>query len=293
MKLATAKGCLTGIGIVNHSFAQKNNFKGPWDAAGKVVKSALRQDELTGKRAPTAYACFTNSMEKFPDSKLEHWEQWKRDKDPKLLDKTPWKVTKRYFGYVTDDPAEYDKLKDKHSHVCFSDRANIPTMNAISGSSQFHEVKSTGISRNHGGRTHYQLTTSNKPCRCKFCRGEEQYAPCLLTEWRDTKNRWVWPRQPGDGAPPRDPIPPELKQQVSTILGVDTVTCDILKNYLRGNGLKISGRKLEQMQRVVTHSNQAGGVEQLQEGVIANNVLAITAGVHQEDDLEPQEEDLD
>ena len=47
------------------------------------------------------------------------------------------------------------------------------------------------------------------------------------------------------------------------------------------------------MQRVVAHSNQAGGVEQLQEGVIANNVLAINAGVHQEDDLEPQEEDLD
>jgi hypothetical protein len=35
-----------GIETERHSFAQKNQFKGAWDAAGKVVKSGFKRRKL-------------------------------------------------------------------------------------------------------------------------------------------------------------------------------------------------------------------------------------------------------
>lgn len=86
------------IKTFSHSFAQKYQFKGPWDAAGKVVKAQLRKLELQDRRAANAYQCFLNSEETLPNSKLPDWDGWKEAKDEKVLKKTPWKVTKRFLA---------------------------------------------------------------------------------------------------------------------------------------------------------------------------------------------------
>ena len=91
---------------LDHCYAQKGQFKGSWDAAGKVIKDALRKWELTDIRSPDAKSAYENSKKYFTDDTLKPWHKWKDEQDRKVLDKTTWKVTERHFGYVTDSEEE-------------------------------------------------------------------------------------------------------------------------------------------------------------------------------------------
>jgi hypothetical protein len=46
LQIATFPENVSGV-LILHQFAQKYNFKGVWDAAGKVVKNYMRNSELT------------------------------------------------------------------------------------------------------------------------------------------------------------------------------------------------------------------------------------------------------
>jgi hypothetical protein len=74
-------------------------------------------------------------------------------------------------------------------------------------------------------------------------------------------------------------------------LGLEKVTVKILTNYLRGKKLKSSGTKLEMMNRVFSSSKPGDDTRQ-DTGVLWESlILACEAGVHHEDDLEPEEDD--
>jgi hypothetical protein len=76
-------------------------------------------------------------------------------------------------------------------------------------------------------------------------------------------------------------------------LGVEKVTIKILENYLKGKNLKSSGRKLELLERILSSSNQSDDTRQDTASPVVPIVLACDAGVHHEDDLEPEEEEED
>jgi hypothetical protein len=61
------------IETYRHSFAQKNKFKGPWDAGGKVVKTGFKRQELEDVRVLNAFECYMVATENFPNSDLEKW----------------------------------------------------------------------------------------------------------------------------------------------------------------------------------------------------------------------------
>ncbi|KAL3894537.1 MAG: hypothetical protein SGARI_007711 [Bacillariaceae sp.] len=84
---------------VSHSYGQKGQFKGVWDAAGKVVKGKIRALELDGVRFQDAITCYRKLPEHLSDENLEPWEKYLQENDPKILNKTPYKVTSRLFGY--------------------------------------------------------------------------------------------------------------------------------------------------------------------------------------------------
>jgi hypothetical protein len=48
-----------------HRFAVKENFKGSWDAAGKVFKNKIEKLEQQGIRNPTALSAFTKLFRKW------------------------------------------------------------------------------------------------------------------------------------------------------------------------------------------------------------------------------------
>jgi hypothetical protein len=178
-----------------HSFAQKHQFRGPWDAAWKVVKSAFRKWELEDMRAAISCDCHTSHCGLYQPQAVVLGQGWKSDKYPDLVKNTPWKVTKRYFGCVIDDRSEFDRLVANpmgYKHVVFTGRENVQPMPAIHGSSLFHEVSTTG-------KTKMESTT-----------------------------RWVRPREASDEAPTRKSILEELEGSASAIVGAEMVTVKTL-----------------------------------------------------------------
>jgi hypothetical protein len=47
--------------MIVHCFAVKDNFKGVWDGAGKVMKNFIYGMEKDQVRCATAYDCFINA----------------------------------------------------------------------------------------------------------------------------------------------------------------------------------------------------------------------------------------
>ena len=106
----------TGVEL-DHRFAQKYGFKGVWHAAGKVIKQMMRAEELVTRNGKmhqfaNAWDCFFwfRPILKILTSTLQKklpWDDWELEKNPKLLDKTAFKLTKRYVGYVTNNPETF------------------------------------------------------------------------------------------------------------------------------------------------------------------------------------------
>ncbi len=61
------------------------------------------------------------------------WDDWELEKNPKLLDKTAFKLTKWYVGYVTDNPEEFQQLQNEYRNVVYSNSISIPKMDAVKG----------------------------------------------------------------------------------------------------------------------------------------------------------------
>jgi hypothetical protein len=102
-KIATFGDRHDGV-TLDHSFAQKFCFKGPWDGAGKVVKSFIRNQETALKeRFPDGLSCFLGCKDKlkFPKNKND-WAKYEAELDPKILDKSTFTTSQRYFGFATD-----------------------------------------------------------------------------------------------------------------------------------------------------------------------------------------------
>jgi hypothetical protein len=113
-----------------------------------------------------------------------------------------------------------------------------------------------------------------------------------MSQWKNSEFVYVKPKEESDVAQPRTPLPEGLEDEVCKILGLEKVTNKILSNYLKGNGLKSSGRKLELLNRVIAcNENTDDASRQDNNSALEPIVLATEAGVHQEDDLDPDKDD--
>jgi hypothetical protein len=183
------------------------------------------------------------------------WDDWELEKNPKLLDKTAFKLTKRYVGYVTDNPEEFRQLQNEYRNVVYSNRISIPKMEPVKGTQQLHDVASCKGERDSSNMKLRKLRISAKPCSCLKCR--KGNGVCEFTEYR--KEKVIWVQEDCD-----DPenmtkqtrrttikLTQEVEKQLREKIGVEKVTTESLRTYLKAKGQRTSGVKAELVARVL------------------------------------------
>jgi hypothetical protein len=177
-KIATFPSRVAGVEVW-HRFAQKYDFKGVWDAAGKVVKQKIRTCEIERKkRFPTAWSCFVDLpllLGKLAPK--TDWKQLEREKDPKLLQKGIFVNSNRYFGYVSDIKEEYQLERNNYRHVVYADRENVPSTKRVDDTLKLHSVcggREGRLTAQLDGTDaqEWKLRVAFMPCVCRSCRGE-------------------------------------------------------------------------------------------------------------------------
>ena len=59
------------------------------------------------RRYPDAITCYKELKVNIAEPKnKKDWDKWEQEKDPKILDKTDFVTSKRYFGFATEDKVE-------------------------------------------------------------------------------------------------------------------------------------------------------------------------------------------
>jgi hypothetical protein len=251
-KIASFSERLTGV-AVTHRYVQKYHFKGVWDAAGKVVKWYMQKLELStrkGKatRFPNAWACFKklrHDLGKLFVTRLP-WDDLERSNDPKILEKSTFTVTKRFFGYATEDKCTWERLAKEYLHVVHTDRINIPDMPAIKGTIAFHEVAGERDPAT-SNQSKWKLRVACMPCSCLSCRGQI-LEPCKYMHVRQEEVHWVGEQAASRGQRTISMASTEFDQKykeklTSIFEGNGSVTKMMLQNRLRLLGKPVSGNK--------------------------------------------------
>ena len=162
-----------------HFFAQVHCFKGSWDAAGKVAKDQIRQDEESQKkRSENAFDCYvhfsTYCKDNHPDG--VDWGKMVDEGDERLKRKTAFTTVKRKVCFVTDHKDEYDKLNsDGYENIIFTNRTEVETTEdttVYEGTSRIHHAFTGEVdNKENVPEAGYCLHLKNYPCACSNCRG--------------------------------------------------------------------------------------------------------------------------
>jgi hypothetical protein len=234
---------------IDHRFAQRYHFKGVWDAAGKVVKEFIRNNELNRQqgregRFATALDCYLKLRNELAMIKsLKPWEKWEAAADPRILDKTPFKVSKRIFGFVTEIKKEFEELRNKYKHILFSDRLNVPTMERLHGTLKIHSAK--GGEPQDVATEKWHIQTAAMPCSCTSCRGMTK-DECKWKHIRKEKEQWVSKKAKIKERPKNIEHQATLEkyeEELKLTLEIDKVTVKVLQTKLKLHNLSTSGLK--------------------------------------------------
>ena len=104
---------------------------------------------------------------------MKPWIQWEEASDARLMLRTPFTVSRRFFGYVTEDPQEFTQLRNQYHNIVLSPRQDIEKMKIIDGTQQLHEVMGgVGIQSSRvaaDGNKEWLLRVAKMPCSCLSC----------------------------------------------------------------------------------------------------------------------------
>jgi hypothetical protein len=132
-------------------YAQKYHFKGVWGGAGKVVKEFIRRAETSKEiRFNEAFICFDELRLALKTIKNQPPGDYERDHDPRILNKTPFMVDRRFFGYATEDKDTFKERSNQYHHIVFTDRNNVSRMEQIAGTQKLHSVAGDSDSERPG-----------------------------------------------------------------------------------------------------------------------------------------------
>jgi hypothetical protein len=151
------------------------------------VKAYIRDQERSlQQRFPDALACFQKCRESLEIPKdRKPWEKWEEEKDPRILGKTNFVTSRRYFGFASDDKAQFDELREQYEHIVFTDRENKPP--AIPRVKDTLKVHSAA--NNPASRQHHQTGRRCSRCGCfeKACYFYLNLSNFLLKFWYSIK----------------------------------------------------------------------------------------------------------
>ena len=161
------------IKIAEHCFAQVYSFKGPWDAAGKVIKWFIRRLERMEKaRVEDAFQCYEHSTIYFSENlpSGNDWKKLEQELSNKLKDKSMYEAVERIAGHATDDEEEYNRLIGQgYKHIILTRRSEAEDTTVYDGSNDCHYFKGDGVVNENG----IHLEMRSKPCRCNECRSDD------------------------------------------------------------------------------------------------------------------------
>jgi hypothetical protein len=284
LQIATFVERFPGVRI-SHRFAQKYDFKGVWDAAGKVIKQYMRQQELTKKsRFANAFDCFLKTRDalKVPKS-AKDWVYYESKRDPRILDKRTFVVDRRFFGYATEDKTEFTRLGNEYRHIVYTDRDNVPTMAAVEGTQKLHSVMGSLETRTTGGLKQHKLLVAHMPCACFSCKlYDHSGAECTFKKIRQQRELWVSERKERATAM-QGTDHDLLYERVKTVLKLDKVTKKVLVEHLRLRNQAVWGKKdvlASRLLEFVTSQSEN------QEAVPSQHPLACTFATHQSTELD-------
>jgi hypothetical protein len=239
-----------------------------WDAAGKVVKETIRLEEMVtrnGKRHrfANAWDCFSRLRELLPKKLRKHlenkpWDDWEANGDERILKKTPFKVSRRFVGFATEDHLEFKEKSNEYRNIVFTDRQNVPKTQAIDGTQALHFVASS--EEQHADPNKRKICTAIMPCSCLSCRGKTEKEVCLFGEFWRAKDHWTQEKVFDPFAQARQQqykLTSEEELQLKAKLGADKITVAAMKQYLRLRGLRVSGKKKELVDRILSHEDGA------------------------------------
>jgi hypothetical protein len=299
-KVASFAGTVFGV-AVTHQFSQKYDFKGVWDAAGKVVKNYIRKLEEGFKaRLATPWMCYLLLRRALATvNRNTSWEDLERTKDPLLIGKGNFVVSKRFFGFVTDDAEKAKVLKREYLHIVYSNRVYVPTMSRIKDTLKLHSIHGGDsfrtVQRGNNMVVQWKLYIANMPCPCLACRGlcsAEQ--ECLFKTIRGERVIWVHEKTTTTGLPiARRPVSTEdeaIYERISHILNlakVKMVTIKTLNTELRLRNLSTTGNKPALARRLLEYCDNQEEDNALPPPPLATNLIA------DDTELDPEDEDSD
>ena len=184
------------------------------------------------------------------------------EQSPKLRNKGYFRVDNRFVGYATEDFSEYEQLKARHPNepILFTDRSQTPKLNAVEGTSAFHEV--AGVTKYAAGddTLGWKVTTAQMPCTCLACRGQSSHQcpfvhirkPGTATIKKPTEQTAEQKASRAASRAANQAVEKGLEAQVQTILGQGLpVTCLTLRDKLGTLKLKKTGNELDLMKRLI------------------------------------------
>ncbi len=206
-------------------------------------------------RFHNAFACFEELRLSLKTIKNQPpWGDYERDNDPRILNKTPFMVSRRFFGYANEDEDEFNEKCNQYHHIVFTDRKNIPRVDQIAGTQKLHYVAGFSDSKRSGegiGNDQFRLVVGSYPCACLACRGLSiEKSP--FEHIRNEEELWVRQKRPQDVVPRNANNNASFNQceaELKTILGTDKITVKILTGALRKLNLPLSGLKHEKAER--------------------------------------------
>jgi hypothetical protein len=176
------------IELAEHCFAQVSSFKGPWDAAGKVVKYYIRKLEAEEKeRVEDAFHCYLHADTYFKNNLPDgiDWIARENAGCKTLLDKTPYNAVRRMAVYATEKKEEYERLKDVHN-VVFVDRTASEDTTVYTDCNTSNHFYANGTETAQG----IQLKAKDEFCRCVSCRGGNE-ADCNYKDTTGEEKVWT------------------------------------------------------------------------------------------------------
>jgi hypothetical protein len=151
-----------------------------------------------------------------------------------ILAKNTFTVSRRFFGFGTEDKQEYERLRNQYAHIVYTDRTHIADMAKIRGTiTSFHEAAGER-DPDTDNKSAWKLRVSRMPCSCLSCRGKIT-DPCRYMDVRQEQVHWVSER-----AATRiisrasTEFDANFKERLSDIFeGSNTVTKTMLQDRLR------------------------------------------------------------
>ena len=132
-QVVTLPSRFESIEVVTHRYAQVFNFKGGHDSEGRVIKEEIKNGELNDVLFPTALECFKRLYEeKISGNVGVNYDELSRNNYERVFDYSPFKMSRRYFWYLTECTEEIKSLSQNYERVVHTDhKSTFQTMKAF------------------------------------------------------------------------------------------------------------------------------------------------------------------